>query len=87
MIPGIEVILYARPRCETAFARTAFSKFLQRDRDQPGDWVCRRWIASIKAVYVNGYISREDAIARAAPEKLERSLCRVVLLFAFWRSV
>ena len=30
---------------------------------------------SIKQLYVNGYISREDAIAQAAhPEKLERAL-------------
>jgi twitching motility protein PilT len=31
--------------------------------------------SSIKQLFVNGYISREDAIAQAAhPEKLERSL-------------
>jgi twitching motility protein PilT len=31
--------------------------------------------SSIKQLYVNGYISREDAVAQAAhPEKLERAL-------------
>jgi hypothetical protein len=30
---------------------------------------------SIKQMYINGYISREDAVAQAAhPEKLERAL-------------
>ena len=31
--------------------------------------------SSIKQLYVNGYISREDAVAQAAhPEKLDRAL-------------
>ena len=31
--------------------------------------------SSIRQLYVNGYISREDALAQAAhPEKLERAL-------------
>ena len=38
-------------------------------------WACRRWTTRSSSFAVNGYISREDAIANAThPEKLERAL-------------
>jgi len=72
--PAVEVVMLCTLRGAQLHPRDRVFEIPTGGRDQPRESGCRRWTARSSS-FVNGYISKEDAIAQAAhPEKLERSI-------------